>query len=121
MNPRTLTWIFAITLLTTLHLPGQTAAEHGRYKLIDLGTLGGPNSQVNGTPPPMINNRGVVAGLADTAEPCSYLDGFVSPAFRWQKGVLTNLGLLPGRFPLAFQDPKSGLSSKVQREIRECP
>ena len=88
--------ITVITLLAALTLPVPLAAQHSRYKLIDIGTFGGPNSQVNGSPPPMINNRGVVAGLADTAEPCSYLGGFVSPAFRWEDGVLTNLGLLPG-------------------------
>jgi hypothetical protein len=73
MNPRALTWIFAITLVTTPHLSGQTPAQHRRYKLIDLGTLGGPNSLVNGSPPSMINNRGVVAGESDTLTPCSYL------------------------------------------------
>src|SRR5438128_9392087 len=70
-----------------------------RYKLVDIGTLGGPNSQVNGSPPPMINNRGVVAGQADRTAPCSYTSdfgGFVSPAFRWGNGVLTDLGFLPG-------------------------
>ncbi|PYX68199.1 MAG: HAF repeat-containing protein [Acidobacteria bacterium] len=92
------TWVFGIfvVLLATLALPGPLAAQHRRYELIDLGTLGGPNSLVNGTPPPMINNRGVVAGEADTATPCSYLGGFVSPAIRWENGVLTDLGLLPG-------------------------
>lgn len=96
----------ATILLAVLAIPAQLTAqeqqqpeqkkEHTRYKLIDLGTLGGPASQVNGSPPPMINNKGVVAGLADTSTPCSYLDGFVSPAFRWEDGVLTDLGLLPG-------------------------
>src|SRR5438034_9865605 len=96
MKSRTLILAIAMTLLAALALPVPLAAQHSRYKLIDIGTFGGPNSQVNGSPPPMINNRGVVAGLADTAEPCSYLGGFVSPAFRWEDGVLTNLGLLPG-------------------------
>ena len=96
MKSRTSILAIAMTLLAALALPGQLAAQHTRYKLVDLGTLGGPNSQVNGSPPPMINNRGVVAGLADTSESCSYLGGFVSPAFRWENGVLTDLGLLPG-------------------------
>lgn len=84
-------------LLAAQQTPPGVAPQHHKYKLIDLGTLGGPNSQVNGGPPPMINNRGVIAGEADTAEPCSYFDGFVSPAVRWDDdGVITNLGLLPG-------------------------
>src|SRR5438132_1582138 len=88
--------ITVITLLAALTLPVSLAAQRTRYKLIDIGTLGGPNSGVNGTPPPMINNRGEVAGIADTLEPCPYLGGVKSPAFRWENGVLTNLGLLPG-------------------------
>lgn len=84
-------------LLTAQQIRPGGGPQHHKYKLIDLGTLGGPNSQVNGGPPPMINNRGVIAGEADTAEPCSYFDGFVSPAVRWDDdGVITNLGLLPG-------------------------
>jgi len=44
----------------------------------------------------MMNNRGMIGGEADTAEACSYFNGAVSPAFRWDNGVLVNLGLLPG-------------------------
>jgi probable HAF family extracellular repeat protein len=83
-------------LLTAQQIPSGAGPQHHRYKLIDLGTLGGPNSQVNGTPPPMINNRGIVAGIADTSKPCPYFDGFVSSAVSWDDGVITNLGLLPG-------------------------
>jgi probable HAF family extracellular repeat protein len=46
-----------------------------------------------------MNNLGMVAGMADSDQPCSHVSGlskFVSPAFRWRDGVLTNLGLLPG-------------------------
>ena len=96
MKSITLMCVTAMTLFAAMALPVPLAAQRGRYKLIDLGTLGGPNSQVNGGPPPMINNRGVVAGLAETSTPCSYLGGFVSPAFKWENGVLTDLGLLPG-------------------------
>jgi probable HAF family extracellular repeat protein len=96
MKSRVLTCIFAMTLFGALAIPVRLAAQDTRYKLIDLGTLGGPTSQVNGSPPPMINNKGVVAGEADTSTPCSYLGGFVSPAFRWEDGVLTDLGSLPG-------------------------
>jgi probable HAF family extracellular repeat protein len=77
-------------------LAQESASHHVRYKLIDLGTLGGANSFVNGGPPATINNKGVIAAEADTTEPCSYFDGVVSPAVRWENGELTNLGLLPG-------------------------
>ena len=86
----------AIILLAALALPLEVAGQRTRYKMVDLGTLGGANSATNGGPPSMINNRGIVAGMADTSSPCAYLGGFLSPAVRWQNGVPTNLGLLPG-------------------------
>jgi probable HAF family extracellular repeat protein len=96
MKSRTLMCITAMTLFAALAIPIEVSAQHTRYKLIDLGTLGGPNSATNGGPPSMINNRGVVAGMADTTAPCAYLGGVLSPAVKWEKGVPTNLGLLPG-------------------------
>lgn len=96
MKSRTLTCITALTLFAALAIPIPLAAQHTQYKLIDLGTLGGPNSATNGGPPSMINNRGVVAGMADTTAPCAYLGGVISPAVKWEKDVPINLGLLPG-------------------------
>jgi len=102
MKSRILMLFAAVALLVALAIPVSLAAQehptkHHTYKLIDLGTLGGPNSFVNGGPPPMLNNNGVVAGEADTSTPCAYLGGFlVSPAFKWEKGALINMGLLPG-------------------------
>ena len=66
-----------------------------RYRIFDVGTFGGPNSQTNGTTR-IMNNAGVVAGMADTDQLCPHAPVFKSPAFRWRDGVLTNLGLLPG-------------------------
>ena len=90
-----------IVVIGVLALPNWLAAQHRHYKLIDLGTFGGPNSFVDGGAPSMINNRGAVAGEAETSIPCPYAgaafsDGVFSPAFVWRNGVLTNLGLLPG-------------------------
>ena len=96
MKSRTLICITAISLFAALANPVQLAAQHTRYKLIDLGTLGGPNSATNGGPPSMINNGGLIAGMADTTAPCAYLGGVLSPAVKWEKGVPINLGLLPG-------------------------
>jgi probable HAF family extracellular repeat protein len=76
----------------------RSSASRLRYRIFDVGTFGGPNSQTNGTSRVM-NNRGVVAGMADSDQPCPHVSGlseFVSPAFRWRNGVLNNLGLLPG-------------------------
>jgi probable HAF family extracellular repeat protein len=101
MKSRILMLFAAIASLVALAIPVSLAAQehptkHHTYKLIDLGTLGGPNSSVNGAAPPMLNNKGVVAGEADTSAPCAYLGGLISPAFKWEKGALINMGLLPG-------------------------
>ena len=69
--------------------------NHLRYKLIDLGTLGGPNSSET-LEFPFINNAGLVVGFADTGIPDpTNPGGFLPHAFRWQQGVLTDLGTLP--------------------------
>ncbi len=54
------------------------------YLIIDLGTLGGPNSVGLG-----INNQGQVVGGADTP------DGY-RHAFLWHQGQMTDLSTLPG-------------------------
>jgi hypothetical protein len=55
----------------TIHacLPGQMAAQHRRYKLIDLDTLGGPNNfvAVAGDLPVVLNNEEIVVGCPDTS------------------------------------------------------
>jgi len=77
------------------------AGQHSHYKLIDLGTLGGPSSTFEDLSK-TINNRGTVVGGADIAVPdpfapnCFSSSCFVQHAFQWQAGVLTDLGTLPG-------------------------
>lgn len=67
-----------------------------RYRLIDLGTLGGPNSAET-QEFPFINNTGMVVGFADTAIPNPHSsEGFVFHAFRWRVGPIRDLGTLPG-------------------------
>src|ERR1035437_7438901 len=105
MKFRALTCITAITVFAALAIPVRLAAQeqpapqeqkkqHPRYKLIDLGTFGGPNSTLADGNPPLdriINNRGTIAGTADTAivdpySPKCLLLCFVSPGFQWQNG-----------------------------------
>jgi probable HAF family extracellular repeat protein len=93
-----------IGLFAALALPVQLAAQHTRYKLIDLGTFGGPASTVPGPDfgpsgsAKSATSRGMVVGSADTAtpDPDGFFNGdfFVAHAFAWQNGVTTDLGAL---------------------------
>jgi probable HAF family extracellular repeat protein len=88
-------------------------AKHHHYKLIDLGTFGGPLNYVNTgvdllgpsvNPGPVqdVNFAGTLAGWADTSfsDPygptyCFNGDCLVSHAFKWRDGFKTDLGVLP--------------------------
>jgi len=93
-----------VVMLATLVLPVQLTAQHTRYKLIDIGTLGGPAAYGpgNGIGSQLLNDAGTVVGTANTPTPdpnapnCINTDCFLNHAFRWQHGVLTDLGTLPG-------------------------
>ncbi len=77
----------------------QGKPQHHHYKLVDLGTFGGPNSFYFSSPVVQsVNNRGTVAGAADTSlpDPTCFGDCNILHAFSWEKGVLTDLGTLPG-------------------------
>ena len=77
--------------------------SHVRYKLIDLGTLGGPISygSPNGYGFRILNDSGTVASSADLAVPdpnasfFCFADCFQVHAFQWKNGVITDLGALP--------------------------
>jgi probable HAF family extracellular repeat protein len=84
-------------------LPVRVPAQTPQYKFIDIPTPGGPGviAQVDGWGlSQFINNSGVVVGGAATAIPdptapaCN--DCFLIHAFRWQDGVVDDLGALPG-------------------------
>jgi probable HAF family extracellular repeat protein len=108
---RLLTCITAMTLFAELAVPG-LAAQHTRYKLIDLRTFGGPlsfvagSNGVNDAVNRILNNQGTVVGWGDTSALDPFAPNCFEPfqnggpcflplAFQWQKGVLTNLGALP--------------------------
>ncbi|MGA8473523.1 MAG: hypothetical protein WB681_00515 [Candidatus Cybelea sp.] len=66
----------------------------------DLGTLGGPNSDV---PFPVKNDRGVIAGLSEVSQTDPYAEDFcgtgtshICLGFRWRNGVMTPLPTLGG-------------------------
>lgn len=111
MKPRKLTYGIAISfalLAMSLQLAAQEEhAKHHHYKLIDLGTLGGPDSIVFGLTGPL-NNRGMVSSCATTSvQDPNYPNinpyfstapgaSYIQHTFLWQDGVLLDLGTLPG-------------------------
>ena len=103
MKSRTLTCFIAMTLFAALAIPVPLSAQHTRFKLIDLGTPGGPNSYptIAGPGIRFLNDAGTVAGWGDTTAPdptCFGNDGLclLTHTFRWKNGARTDLGALPG-------------------------
>ena len=118
MKSRISTQIAVIALFATLRAPvwlaGQEQQEqqlkHHHYKLIDLGTFGGPMSRNDGVYPPM-NNEGTVIGMADTTTadpfypnfnplilPANTSDSYIFRAFESNHGELVALDSLPGGY-----------------------
>ncbi len=109
MRTRNLAFSVTFTLLVALATSALLAAQeeramHHRYKLIDMGTFGGPASVIYGLTGPL-NNRGVATSCADTSNldsnypninPFFGSDPYIQHAFRWQNGRLQDLGTLPG-------------------------
>jgi len=76
--------------------------HHHHYQLVDMGTFGGPMSDLpDGGSAALLTNHGVLVGGSDTPTPdpfpdfCFVPDCFVSHAFQWQNGTVTDLGVLP--------------------------
>ena len=88
---------------------------------IDLGTFGGPNSNVNW---PNHTTKGEIVGIAETAEPNPYGEPFscfaffpsaaptgdVCLGFAWRDGVMTPLPPLPG----GYDSYAAGVNNKGQ-------
>ena len=78
---------------------------HHHYKLIDMGTFGGPQSyldrdngfEISGSSP-LLTNGGAVTGFADTNTPDPFApnfcfeDCYVTHVFQWRNDVLTDPG-----------------------------
>jgi probable HAF family extracellular repeat protein len=142
MRKNLTTLITGLSLCAALTVPVVSSAQepHAKqphYIVKDMGTFGGPNSFFFSAPVvDSVNNRGTVAGGADTGLPDPYAPNCFSPdcyilhAFKWKNGVLTDLGTLPGGYSSAaywvnekglimggsengFVDPITGLPEQV--------
>jgi probable HAF family extracellular repeat protein len=105
MKHRELTWMtagtlaasFAVVAIGTPLAAQDHPAKHKHYTLVDVGTLGGPNTYVIG-----INSQGTAVGGSTTSVPDPICTGpwdgscYYEHAFKWREGVLTDLGTLPG-------------------------
>jgi probable HAF family extracellular repeat protein len=113
--------LILVTALLALAIPlsGAAAQKHHHYKVVDIGTFGGPQSYFNnlhlgdrfgfGTAfygfARVSNGPEVLVGFADTATPdpysanplfCYVPDCFIAHAYKLHDSVKTDLGVLPG-------------------------
>ncbi len=124
MKSKTLARILGLTFCATLTCSFQAAAQSPadqaapsttyRYRAVDLGTLGGPNS--SGCVPECryVNDQGVAIFRADTPAPDPFAglgfclgDCYATLGNRWQAGRVTTLNPVPGgvdTFPAWISD-----------------
>jgi probable HAF family extracellular repeat protein len=104
----TLAVLLAVLAIGTPLAAQEHKPKHSPYILKDLGTLGGSYSQVNSLSV-VINEEGTVVGGSTTAD----IDVF--HAYKWQKGILTDLGTLPGgdAFSFAIEINSAGLIAGI--------
>ena len=108
MKIRTPIFVIAIPTLviqaTTVGLAAQEHnTKHHHYKLIDVGTFGGPQSYLFSpgvVRSGLLNNQGKLTGSADTSAVDSFCywapDCYATNAFLRENGGKTDLGVLPG-------------------------
>lgn len=81
-------------------LPVELVAQQARYKLIDMGTFGGPASYLtdpgNGPSFLVLSDSGVLVGRSDTSTFDPTIGDFRAHAFRWANGLLSDLGTPAG-------------------------
>jgi probable HAF family extracellular repeat protein len=99
-----------VVVIATASTPLSIAAQqqvknHPRYKVVVIGTFGGPQSVSFFGQARSLNDRGALVGQADTSVPDpSYpdfnpllgADPFTQHGFLWRDDKLTDLGALPG-------------------------
>jgi probable HAF family extracellular repeat protein len=94
---------------STSSLPQEQKSEHHHYKLIDMGTLGGPNSSLDWPFGRNINSSGTTISEAETAFGDPFApnclqapDCLVDRGLQWKDGASTDMGSLPGRGSFSF-------------------
>jgi probable HAF family extracellular repeat protein len=82
--------------------------EHHHYKLVQIGTFGGPNSSNAwaGIGNKTLNSRGTVTGEGDTtaSDPYCLVFCFLADAFQWDDGLATKLVGLPANANGTYAD-----------------
>jgi len=106
MNSKITPLIAAIIAIAAIMIPiriqGQSEkGSHHHYKLIDVGTFGGPGGSISNPSSPVLNNGGMLVGYSDTAisdpfSPNCFLDCYLDRSWVLQNGVVTPLSPLPG-------------------------
>ncbi len=111
MKSTMLTCMTAMSLFAALAVRAPLAAQelqqqeqkkdHHHYKLIDLGTFGGPASYFSNGFDGILNNHGIAVGWADTSAPDPFpmfcfnptsTNCFVAHAFQWKDGRPNRFG-----------------------------
>ena len=92
----------AATIFVSLQMAAQRPAQHHHYKLVDIGTFGGPNGGINNPSARALNNLGMLVGVSDTPFPDPYapnmcfVDCLVNRGFLWSGNEVIELPPLPG-------------------------
>jgi hypothetical protein len=92
---------FAVMAISLPLVAQERHASHHHYKLIDVGTFGGPGGGICNPSCPSINNQGALVGISATSIPdpfapnMCFFDCFVSLGFVVQDSVVTPLPPLP--------------------------
>lgn len=98
---------FSLSARSSLQQEHEKVNQPRRYRLVDLGTLGGPNSYQpfgyvgNFLTEASLSDGGTFGGWAATSAadpdaPNCFFDCFVDHALQWRDGVRTDLGALTG-------------------------
>ena len=89
-----------IVVLPFVVVAQEHSAQHPRYRMVDLGTFGGPASYFSNGFDGILNNRGTAVGWSNITDPdplCYVPNCIATHAFKVGRGgEVTDLGVLPG-------------------------